>query len=140
VFIPDLAPYACAFRWAVPLYAVGWLEHSAPYTRGAAPAELVKKLEALAKKPIIVSMGYHECSFCGYSGRFWDRRIYIPGDGEVFVTPGGADHYIESHSYLPPARFIDAALRCPDPDSAAYWAAMRESNAGIDAPFAPDKQ
>ena len=140
MFIPDLSPYRSAFEWAVPLRAVGWLEHPEPYPTGTAPTELVAKLAALADEPLVISMGFHACSLCAETGIEttgipWSRIVFIPGDGEVFVAPGGVVHYVESHSYLPPARFIEAVLHCPDPASAAYWAAMTKSNADVAPPI-----
>jgi hypothetical protein len=93
VFIPDLSPYRCAFKWAVPLRAVGWLEHSEPYQTGTVPAELAAKLWALVANPPLVSMGMYSCSFCreyeigqNSTGVIWSRELYIPGDAEVFVA------------------------------------------------------
>jgi hypothetical protein len=148
VFIPDLTlchyvggPFD-ADNWAVPLRAVGWLEHPEPYTTGTVPTELAARLSALLANPSSISFGLYSCSFygstgCGStgSGFMWSRTLLIPGDAEVFHVPGGIVHYIESHSYLPPTRFIDAVMKCPDPGSAAYWGAMLESNGGVRPPF-----
>jgi hypothetical protein len=87
-------------------------------------------------------LGFHNCSLCAKTGIetagiMWSRIVYIPGDSEVFVAPGGVVHYIESHMYLPPAIFIEAVLKCPAPDSSAYWAAMTQSNAGVSPPVGP---
>jgi hypothetical protein len=144
VFIPDLSAYVCAFKWAVPLRAVGWLECPYPYAIGTAPLGLAEKLAALIAQPIIISMGCDVCSLCAESGTettgfIWSLIVYIPGDAEVFVVPGGVVHYVESHTYLPPGRFIEAVFRCPDPDSPAYWAAMTRSNAGIEVPIRPGR-
>jgi hypothetical protein len=103
---------------------------------------LAAKLAALVDEPIIISLGFHDCSLCAEtgtqtSGFIWSRIVYIPGDAEVFVAPGGVAHYVESHTYLPPATFVEAVLKCPDPDSPAYWAAMTKSNAGVRPPIAP---
>ena len=146
VFIPDLTlcHYASgtfeADNWAVPLRAVGWLEHPEPYTTGTVPTELVARLSALLANRGFMYFGLffcglHSCSFCGESGAIWSQNLLIPGDAEVFVAPGGVVHYVESHLYLPPARFIDAVMKCPDPDSAAYLAAMLKSNAGLKPPL-----
>jgi hypothetical protein len=115
VFIPDLSAYVCAFKWAVPLRAVGWLECPYPYATGTAPLGLAEKLAALIAQPIIISMGCDVCSLCAESGTettgfIWSRIVYIPGDAEVFVVPGGVVHYVESHTYLPPGRSIEAVF------------------------------
>jgi len=68
VFIPDLSAYVCAFKWAVPLRAVGWLECPYPYATGTAPLGLAEKLAALITQPIIISMGCDVCSLCAESG------------------------------------------------------------------------
>lgn len=142
VFIPDLSPYRCAFKWSAPLRAVGWLEHPQPYPTGTAPVELVTKLAALVAEPTIISVGFYDCSLCAENGLattglMWSRVVYIPGEAEIFVAPGGVIHYVDSHSYLPPARFIEAVLHCPDPDTPAYWMAMAKSNAGVPPPIGP---
>jgi hypothetical protein len=142
VFIPDLTHYPGADKWAVPLRAVGWLEYPEPYTTGSVPAELAAKLWALVASPLCMTLGIYSCSFCreyeigqNSTGVIWSRELFIPGDAEVFVAPGGVIHYVESHLYLPPARFIDAVMKCPDPGSAAYSVAIVKSNAGAKPPF-----
>jgi hypothetical protein len=142
VFMTDLASHKYADKWAVPVRTVGWLEYPHPYATGTVPPQLVGKLSALLENPTVLTFGLHSCSLgeskrpgCplpGSAGPLWSREVFIPGDAEVFVAPGGIVHYIESHLYLPPISFIDAVMNCPNSDSAAYWAALVKSNAGIE--------
>jgi hypothetical protein len=59
----------------------------------------------------------------------------VPGVDSVYVAPGGVVHYVESHSYLPPFEFIQAALRCPDYGSPEFQESLRKSNGGNAPPL-----
>jgi len=62
-------------------------------------------------------------------------NLFIPGPGVIYLATGRADHYIDFHSYVPPAAFVDALMACPDPDSAEYKAALLRLNKGQEPPL-----
>jgi hypothetical protein len=68
------------------------------------------------------------------SGR---ERIFVPGEDEVYVTPGGIVRYVEAPLYLPPALFARGVLACPDCSTPDYMAALRNANAGLEPPVGP---
>jgi hypothetical protein len=89
-----------------------------------------------------VASGWHTCSICMANGlrsqallASSHTTIFVPGDGIVFIAPGAVDHYIEVHSYLPPADFVDAVFACPDLGSPEYRQALRAANGGVEAPL-----
>jgi hypothetical protein len=133
-------------HWRVPLLAVGWLEASHPFTRGAAPRLLARRLRTLNRRfaeeiALHSFLGLHACTICTASGLpavdlpGSSSNLFVPGDARVFVAPGRIDHYVDRHSYLPPADFIDAVFRCPDPRSSEYARALRAANADTRPPL-----
>jgi hypothetical protein len=152
VYFEDLAP--CTYHtghldsasWAVPLRAVGWLEHPHSVSVGSVPAELAARLAKLVAQTRthfshLTFRGVHRCSLCATVGAStgavgWSQEnLIVPGEGEVFAAPGGIVHYVADHSYAPPARFVVAVMACPDCDSLDYLSALRSANAGRDVPF-----
>jgi hypothetical protein len=132
--------------WAVPLRAIGWLEYPHDFQKGVPPEELASKLAFLAVLmrqtfPQYTFRGVKTCSHCEAHGLkspgpIWSQEnLLIPGSGEVYLAPGGIVHYVEAHSYLPPASFVHAVLRCPDCDSPDYLFALQEANAGQATPI-----
>lgn len=130
-----------ADSWAVPLRAIGWLEHPHSYAQGRVPVGFSAKLRALVEEtrtafPRYTFRGVMDCTFCLADGRsspgpVWSQEnIIVPGDYEVYAAPGGVAHYVEAHGYLPPPLFISAVWRCPPCDSAEYLEALRVANAG----------
>ncbi len=137
-----------ANRWAVPLRAVGWLEHPYPFTTGTAPEGLAARLVTLAAQTRstfnqYTYRGVHECSLCVAEGRDssgagvgWSQEnLLIPGMGEIYAAPGGVAHYVSDHRYLPPPAFIAAAMACPDCDSLEYLETLRRANGGKPIPL-----
>jgi hypothetical protein len=135
-----------ADNWSVPLRAIGWLEHPHHFSTGATPPPLVSKLQNLVQQTHATFTHYNFrgvmfCSICkseGFTspGPIWSQEnIFVPGDGAVYVAPGGVVHYVEAHSYLPPREFIDAVLKCPDYNSSEFRDALRAANGGTNPPF-----
>jgi len=135
-----------ADNWSVPLRAVGWLAHPHPFNTGATLPPFVSKLQNLVQQARSTFAhcnfrGVMFCSICkseglNSPGPIWSQEnIFVPGDGVVYVAPGGIVHYVEAHSYLPPREFIDAVLRCPDCNSSEFRDALRAANAGAIPPF-----
>jgi hypothetical protein len=133
-----------AENWSVPLLAVGWLESPHPFNTGVSPDPMVSRLKALVGQarsahPHYYFRGGMSCSWCLAAGLqspgpVWSQEnIFVPGTGAVYVAPGGIVHYVEAHSYLPPADFMEAVLRCPDLQSDDYGDALFAAN-GNNAP------
>jgi hypothetical protein len=134
-----------AGNWSVPLRAVGWLEHPEPFASGVAPPAFVPKLKTMVEQvrsaySFRSFLGFQRCSHCTAAGLqspgpIWSQEnIFVPGSSVVYVAPGGIVHYVETHSYLPPAEFIEAVFRCPDLHSKEYRDALCASNAGMKPP------
>jgi hypothetical protein len=138
-----------AANWAVPLLAVGWLEHPYSPPDREVSRRFTAKLAALIKQSRAAFrahffLGVHECSLCSAEGREsppcpWSQEnVFVPGRNCVFVAPGGIVHYVEVHGYAPPEDFITAVLDCPACDSRAYQAALARANLGAPPPLEDD--
>jgi hypothetical protein len=120
-----------------------WFGHSFP--RGKVSHSLFERLVVLVEKPLMYACGYHKCNLhlCGltesirsqpafrYRGRalgLGSSEIWVPGDKVVYRAPSLILHYIRHHKYQPPECFCVAALNCPEPGSAEYFAAIKESD------------
>ena len=133
-------------NWAVPLRAVGWLEHPHSFTTGNVASAVISKLKAMAEQtrsayPQYTFRGVKSCSFCLSAGLpdpgpIWSQEnILVPGIGVVYISPGGIAHYVEAHSYLPPVEFLEAVSGCPDCGSSDYREALRSANLGNEPPL-----
>jgi hypothetical protein len=134
-----------AASWKVPLLAVGWLEQPHRYSRGVAPESLRINLERLvhAAGHAYSGMhfrGLHTCSLCAKgSGAAHLESSYmnllIPGVRVVYAAPAAILHYIQEHSYLPPAEFVAAVGACPPYGSQSYELALRGANLNCPTPL-----
>ena len=69
-----------------------------------------------------VAAGPHECNLCH---SFVAAGVFaVPGSEVLFVAPEMLAHYVDHHSYLPPAEFLNAVESCPVPGTAEYCAAI----------------
>jgi len=124
--------------WQCPLFAVGWLERAHPFSPGPCPPGITEKVAELRDRfrgafPAYSFRELHACSMCGGTDALLREshiNLFIPGDDVVYLVPGRIDHYIAVHAYAPPAAFIDALMRCPDPASDDYRAALFRLNRG----------
>lgn len=132
--------------WQVPLVTVGWLEHPHPFSRGKSPESIVSQLRdfiSLAKEahPHINFRGLHDCSLCQVDQESVDGlvdshvNIFVPGNGVVFIAPGGITHYVQTHIYLPPTEFIAALSQCPAYGSPEFYQALRAVNKNVQPPI-----
>ncbi len=60
--------------------------------------------------------------------------LFIPGEGTTYAVPEAIVHYIACHDYNPPQEFCEAVLRCPEPDTPEFFAALQ--SCGWDASVA----
>ena len=112
--------------------AIGWLSATHVHATGMTPpafagklreicAHWSKGLEALGWP---AAAGSHTCEFCG-SFRT-SGNVGVPWNDVLFVSPEMVAHYVETHSYLPPAEFIEAVLASPVPGTVEYAEAVQK--------------
>lgn len=136
-----------ADQWQCPLLAIGWVERGEPFATGPCQLGVVEKLLELQTQfklvfPEFSFRGMHKCSICGNGSDALNSshvNLFIPGKEAVYLAPGGVDHYIQTHSYLPPQEFLEALLGCPDPGSMKYAIALRDLNHGKRPPLFPER-
>ncbi|WP_220502828.1 hypothetical protein [Microbispora sp. H10885] len=131
----DLSPYTYwkdanlpAPHNGVRMLNVGWLGRGREFETGRCAPAVLAILNRLASTPQDVMRGLHYCEFCeeespiripvpgSRSGHAWlgTGEIHVAAkDGVVYSAPTLIVHYIDKHSYLPPAEFIEAVLRLP---------------------------
>jgi hypothetical protein len=120
--------------------SVGWLSVHHPFETGDFPTELLDRLATVARTPVNLLRGLHDCDICSPAlriGSLWiteglrgnrvrvaghdievgNGEIQLMGEGDtVYVAPTMIFHYIVDHRYLPPEEFIEAVRvgRVPD--------------------------
>jgi hypothetical protein len=138
-------------NWRAPLLAIGWLERPYPFPSGEVPHGLADTLHAMAEKArelyaLYCFWGLEHCSFCVAENRtppgpVWSQEnLFVPGQGVIYLSPGGIGHYVEVHSYCPPQEYVDAVLSCPPYGSSRYCEALRTANRGESVPLLPDEE
>ena len=110
-----------AASWAVPLRAVGWLEHPHPFPRGTVPADFAAILAGLVGQTRSSFFQYsfrgrYQCTLCSRaagSGPIlidWSEvNLIIPGEGEVFAAPGDRKSTRLNSSHEIPSRMPSSA-------------------------------
>jgi hypothetical protein len=123
------------------LRMVGWLEADHPYSQGQVDEATFRKLMELLQDPWqpAVAAGFHSCSLCRFSGgprhlkwkgiavEMGCLNLFLPCENTAFMAPSLIVHYIDAHSYLPPAEFCEAVRRCPPMKSMDYLRAIRKA-------------
>jgi hypothetical protein len=122
---PDLSPYDDLGDTPAQALRVGWISADHPFPTGDAPPGLVLALLSLVRDhPVNRVRSWEPCTICtdppypivmeieGTTLHLGDAEIRVTGeDGTVYAAPSLIAHYVAEHRYLPPAPFIDAALR-----------------------------
>src|SRR5207237_1384370 len=67
--------------------------------------------------------GLHTCEFCRRVRMF--GNFGVPAGNVLYVAPEMVGHYIEAHSYLPPAELLAAVLVAPVPGTDDYSASVQ---------------
>ena len=79
-----------ASNWAVPLRAIGWLEHPHAFATGPVPEDFVATLTTLSERtrqefPHYMFRGVHDCSLCSATGhqrtgeaRWSQENVIVP--------------------------------------------------------------
>lgn len=108
------------------LFSIGWLDFSQRFQTGTIDIKIYKKLEKFKTQSINilklpVCAGLHTCNLCQFDGpRGGNNHIIIPGNGFLYICPELITHYIACHRYLPPGKFIESLINCPDMSSMEY--------------------
>ena len=123
------------------LVSVGYLSRGHDYPKGETSDVALDRLATLAMRPLGCWAGLHCCDLgsCGSNlpqpelkwrgmtiSRFCSTDIVVPDRTVIYVAPELILHYIRAHHYLPPSRFIEAALNCPEHDSDEYRAEIEK--------------
>jgi hypothetical protein len=66
----------------------------------------------------------HRIERDGLVVHFGANNLYVPADGCVYVAPSMIAHYVDVHSYEPPAVFWEAVMNCPEMGSETYRQAL----------------
>ena len=134
VYTPDLTQ-------AGPLKSVGYLSREHDFPRGQISETVFDGLVRLARQPLFQFAGHHDCDLgpCGSNPRppdlYWkglrvphqgSSDIFVPDRTVVYIAPVLILHYIRAHQYLPPARFLESILNCPEPRSEEYRGAIKK--------------
>lgn len=66
----------------------------------------------------------HKIERDGLVVHFGAHNLYVPAEGCVYVAPSMIAHYVDVHSYEPPAVFWGAVMNCPEMGSETYRQAL----------------
>ncbi|MEY2395403.1 MAG: hypothetical protein QOF94_1748 [Acidobacteriaceae bacterium] len=129
-YFADLSPYGYQVvetrfneRWL----NVGWIDPSAPFSKGPVEHDVFERLFRLCEKPVNRCRGFHHCLYgslesppsrCSIPARstlgpgtlvVGNGEIRVPGqNGIVYAAPTLICHYVQRHGYCPPAEFLEA--------------------------------
>jgi hypothetical protein len=84
-YFPDLSPYAYGHADHPNVVHVGWLDGLHDYPRGTVPPHLIEKLKRLAKHPVELYRGLHDCELCP-KDRSPDLHPEMRSNGEIRIT------------------------------------------------------
>lgn len=109
------------------VFNVGWLSRSKSFKTGKADIEFLKKLKSIfygnshySSEVNLLRATSRPCEICGvtvkehkyksgYKG-LGNSEIWIAHKGKYYAAPSLIIHYIESHDYLPPKKYVKAVL------------------------------
>jgi hypothetical protein len=126
----DLTPYSYLGRERRAALNVGWLGVGHAFSTGRTdPGFVTALMEMCVQSRVNVTRGWQECVFCptdpqelrkhypirvvhaGNEYALGDAEIRVTHpDGTVFAAPNLIAHYVQTHKYEPPRKFIDAVL------------------------------
>lgn len=129
--IPDLASVSY-LGLSGPIRAVGWLESTHDFRRGAVDPDFRERLMALIARPISAYFhrGFYSCSLCAAEGRPGpDPRtsqavLLVPASDCLYESPIWIGHYVSDHHYQPPEEFRRAVQSCATPGSEEFRSAL----------------
>ena len=132
----DLTPYTgCDCDQAIGLdpLAVGFLTRKYPFQTGKVPAGFLPRLLAFCHpdKTVCHTMGTRKSPFDnehitieidGEAHKLGAAEIRVLGKDDIFAAPDLIYHYVRDHNYMPPAEFVEAVMKGPNPESAEFRA------------------
>jgi hypothetical protein len=100
---------------------VGWLGVGHSFTTGDFPPELRDPLLYLSDEVKKLMRGFHDCEFCEVRSPIFintalnsrgavmlgSGEVHVVSEGIIYAAPSLLIHYIDEHSYLPPASFLE---------------------------------
>lgn len=109
------------------LLAVGWLEWGREYPTGAVSEENYLHLQSLLQEPFepIGLLGSFLCEFCDRNPPAGSANLFVPHDGDILVAPELILHYIDTHDYMPPERFLNAIMELPAANGNDYEQSLK---------------
>jgi len=134
VYREDLSQIGC-------LVAIGYLSRRRDFLKGEISDAAFDRLATLAVKPLGCWAGQHYCDLGSCRSKlpppefkwrgmtishFCSTDIVVPDRTIIYVAPALILHYIRVHQYLPPSRFIESALNCPEPGSDEYLCEIKK--------------
>jgi hypothetical protein len=136
------------------LVTIGWMNKPHPVPQGTVDPEDVARLEQIIMHgwtPVEIE-GTYACSFCfddpdtepprrivaGEDTYIGWRNICVPGRACIYIFPDQILHYIDTHGYKPPDKFL-RAMRKVDPKDPAYEKRCDELWALVDERHSPSK-
>jgi len=128
-FFPDMGTESMMDS-GEPIRAIGWLHRDHPYPQRTVSQDFLDRLREFTHLwgkssdalDWAAAGGVHSYEFCGkchLSGNFG-----VPAGDLLFVAPEMIAHYVEKHSYHPPAEFVAAVLAAPLPGTQEHKAAV----------------
>jgi len=127
MYAPDLAT-TCQFASGPAVRAIGWLENGKPIPTGETDPQFLVALRAHATDPCrwlpFAFAGMHFCDLGDCERISGSQCVIVPAPSCLYIAPDLIVHYVEQHSYAPPAEFIAAVLACPEQCSDDYVALL----------------
>lgn len=125
MYFADLTPYEYGRENAKPdVLNIGWLSAGHQFPVGPTSEGFRADLRRLVQAPVNLYRGIHLCEFCPpppekltpsglrtidpVPGTFGNGEIRVRAHDITYVAPVLVLHYVEAHSYAPPAEFVRA--------------------------------
>jgi hypothetical protein len=116
---------------------VGWLGLEHEFEQVEPTDGILDKLWSFCKISVAQMRGIHECEFCRDDSYYAERKgeTLLLGsseirvfscDGETYAAPTLIYHYMKSHNYKPPDKFIRALKEGPAPETQEYFDRLKE--------------
>jgi hypothetical protein len=119
---------------------VGYLRKGQGYPQGELSDVVFDRLVLFVQWAILFTLGYHNCDLDPCDPYQWSESLYkglwipnrcstdflVPDGTMLYKAPSLILHYVHSHHYLPPAGFLEAVLRCPEPSSDEYLSVLEK--------------
>lgn len=126
-------------------FNIGWLEGRKEINKGEVSQEFLDNLWEYMKCPIHITRGLHCNIDLDEPGSYFkavyngceiklgnaEIRVIDKQAGCVYAAPNLILHYIISHNYLPPEKFINAVIKGPKPGSEEFAELIRNIYADV---------